>query len=76
MEQEQSVKKIFIVDDNRLLLDMYLLEFESQGFEVTPAFGGIDAVEKLRGGIIPDLVLLDIETPILNNLEVLKIIRN
>ncbi len=76
MEQEQSAKKIFIVDDDRLLLDMYLLAFKSQGFEVTPAFGGIDAVEKLRGGIIPDLILFDIETPILNSFEVLKIIRS
>ncbi len=76
VEQEQNVKKIFIVDDNRLLLDMYLVAFESQGFEVTPAFGGIDAVEKLRGGIIPDLILFDIETPILNSFEVLKIMRS
>lgn len=76
MEQNQQTKKIFIVNDDKLLLDMYELEFKENGFEVIPAFGSIDAIEKLRGGIVPDVVLLDVTAPVMDSFELLGIFRS
>lgn len=54
---------------------MYAIEFKSKGFDVTPAFGGVDAIEKLRGGITPDILLLDVDSPIMDSHDILTIIR-
>ena len=75
VEQEQRPKKIFIVNDDKLLLDMYCIEFRGKGFDVTPAFGGVDTMEKLRGGIVPDVILLDAESPVMDSNDILRIIR-
>lgn len=76
MEQDQRTKKIFIVNDDKLLLDMYELKFKEEGFEVIPAFGSIDAIEKLRGGIVPDVILLDVTPPVMDSFELLGIFRS
>lgn len=75
MEENQYEKKIFIVNDDKSLLDMYTLEFSGEGFSVTPAFGAVDAIEKLRGGISPDAVVIDIVAPIMDSFELLEVIR-
>lgn len=76
VEQNQSEKKIFIVNDDKSLLDMYSLKFKEEGFDVIPAFGSVDALEKLHGGIVPDAILLDITAPIMDSLDLLAIIRS
>lgn len=76
MEQNQPAKKIFIVNDDKLLLDMYELKFKEIGFDVIPAFGSIDAIEKLRGGIVPDVMLLDVTAPVMDSFELLGIFRS
>lgn len=76
MEPTQRPKKIFIVDDDKFLLDMYTLKFKEKGFEVTQAFGSIDALNKLKGGIIPDIVLLDIVMPTMDGFEFLALMKN
>ena len=55
---------------------MYVLEFKGEGFDVTPAFGPIDAIEKLRGGISPDAVLIDVSFPVMDGLDLLEVIRS
>lgn len=75
VEENQYEKKIFIVNDDKSLLDMYLLEFKHEGFNVTPAFGAVDAIEKLRGGIHPDAVIIDIAAPVMDSFDLLAVIR-
>ena len=75
MEPNQISKKIFIVDDDKFLLDMYTFKFKEKGFEVIQAFGSIDALNKLKGGIVPDVILLDIVMPGMDGIELLAIIR-
>ena len=64
-------KKILIVDDDNFLLDMYSLKFSQNGFEVHTAQSGIAVLEKLRGGLTPDVILMDIIMPEMNGLEAL-----
>ena len=56
-------RKILIVDDDNFLLDMYALKFSQNNFEVYTAGNGVQAIEKLKGGLSPDVVLLDIIMP-------------
>ncbi|OHA79441.1 MAG: hypothetical protein A2747_02955 [Candidatus Yonathbacteria bacterium RIFCSPHIGHO2_01_FULL_44_41] len=69
-------KKIFIVDDDKFLLDMYTFKFKEKGFEVIQAFGSIDALNKLKGGIVPDVILLDIVMPAMDGFELLELIKS
>ena len=66
--------KILIVDDDNFLLDMYALKFTESGFEVMPSSGSTDALEKLRGGFIPDVMLLDIVMPKIDGFELMQAI--
>jgi DNA-binding response OmpR family regulator len=40
--------KIFLVDDDEFLLDMYALKFKEAGFDVDLAASGDEALDKLR----------------------------
>lgn len=75
-KENEYEKKIFIVNDDKLLLEMYALKFKDEGFWVTQAFGSVDAIEKLRGGIVPDIILLDVTAPVMESIDLLGIIRN
>lgn len=68
---EGEKRKILIVDDDSFLLDMYALKFSQNNFEVYTAGGGINALEKLKGGLSPDLLLIDIIMPEMDGFEVL-----
>ena len=76
MEPTATPKKIFIVDDDKFLLDMYTFKFKEKGFDVTQAFGSVDALNKLKGGIVPDIMLLDVVMPTMDGFELLSIIKN
>jgi len=67
--QEQA--KILVVDDeqrNRTALEDILI---SQGYKVFQACDGIEALEKVKK-ISPDVILLDIQMPKMDGLEVTK----
>lgn len=68
-------QKIFIVDDDTFLLNMYSLKFAKNGFEVMTSQDGQDALIKLKSGFTPDIVLIDIIMPGLDGLDLLKEIR-
>lgn len=68
------MKKILLVEDEPFLSGMYQTKLRLEGFEVTAAADGEEALEKF-GGDKFDIVLLDIMMPKLNGFEVLKRIR-
>ncbi|MEK7575217.1 MAG: response regulator [Patescibacteria group bacterium] len=68
-------KKVLIVDDDRFLLNMYSIKFKKSGFDVDTASSGADALNKLRGDSVPDIILLDLVMPVMDGCELLQNIR-
>lgn len=68
-------QKIFIVDDDKFLLDMYALKFNEAGFEVCAAGSGADVLDKLSDGFVPDIILLDVVMPGMDGFELLRNIK-
>ncbi|SRR3989339_800526 len=69
---EGEKRKIFIVDDDAFLLDMYAFKFSQHNFEVYTATGGAQVIEKLKGGLSPDIILMDIIMPEMDGFEMLE----
>ncbi|KKT20614.1 MAG: Two component transcriptional regulator, winged helix family [Parcubacteria group bacterium GW2011_GWB1_43_8] len=67
--------KILIIDDDEFLLDMYAVKFKEEGFEVDTARGGKEALDKIKGGTSPEVVLLDVVMPGMDGFELLGTIR-
>ncbi len=68
---EGEKQKILIVDDDNFLLDMYALKFSQNNFEVHTGSNGVQAIEKLKGGLVPNVILLDLIMPEMDGFEML-----
>lgn len=68
------MKKILLVDDDALVLELYRKKLVQGGFEVQTATDGLDAI-KVLGSFTPDFVVLDLMMPRLSGADVLKFIR-
>lgn len=68
---EKEKRKILIVDDDIFLLDMYALKFSQNNFEVYTAPSGVEAISKLKGGLYPDVMLMDVIMPEMDGFEML-----
>lgn len=64
-------KRILLVDDEEGIQLLYREEFEEEGYEVVSAYNGEEAIEKFKEDP-PDLVILDINMPGMNGIEVLR----
>lgn len=69
---EGDKRKILIVDDDTFLLDMYAFKFSQHNFEVYTAPGGLQVIEKLKDGLKPDIILMDIIMPDMDGFEMLE----
>ena len=66
--------RILVVDDEERMVRFIRLNLEHDGFEVSVAFNGKEALDKVREDL-PDLVLLDVMMPELDGFEVLRMLR-
>jgi len=66
--------KVAIIEDNQPIRDMYSLKLKKSGYEVYTATNGQEGLELLEK-IRPELVLLDINMPIMNGDEMLEKLR-
>lgn len=74
--QERKAKSILIVDDSELLRNSVANSLSQLGFSIAGyCKDGVECVEFLEREI-PDLILLDIEMPRMNGIEVLQHIRD
>lgn len=70
--KENNMPKVFIVDDDEFLLDMYAVKFRESGFEVEVARGAEEALKKIKSGYIPHVMLLDIVMPGMDGFKMLR----
>lgn len=68
-------RSVLLVDDDSFLLDMYALKFKECGVEVDAVSDPGVALDKLRGGANPDVVLIDIIMPTINGFDMLETIK-
>src|SRR5437879_13795185 len=67
-------RRILIVDDEPLNLDLLSQELADLGHVTENAASGADALKKMRG-FDPELIFLDYQMPGMNGIEVLREIR-
>lgn len=67
-------RRILVVDDEERMVRFIRLNLEHDGFRVTEAYKGLQALDRLRTSM-PELVLLDVMMPDLDGFEVLRMIR-
>jgi two-component system KDP operon response regulator KdpE len=67
-------RRILVVDDEERMVRFIRLNLEHDGFRVSEAFKGSQAIDRLRSSL-PDLVLLDVMLPDIDGFEVLKMVR-
>jgi CheY-like chemotaxis protein len=67
--------RLYLVDDDRFLLDMYAVKFKAAGHEVTAFSGGQDLLKALREQPTPDALLVDIVMPDMTGFEILDAIQ-
>jgi len=68
------VKKILIADDEPDILEILKFNLEKEGYLVSTAKNGVEAIEKAKI-IHPDLIVLDIMMPIKNGIETCQQLR-
>jgi two-component system OmpR family response regulator len=64
---------VLVVDDSPLVLELLVLFLSSQGFRVTPAGGGGEALDAFRRGGA-DVALLDVQMPGLDGVQLLALL--
>ena len=63
--------QILIIDDNKDFLEIFSMKLTQAGFTVATAQSGEAGIEEAKR-IHPDLILLDVEMPVMNGVETLQ----
>ncbi len=73
-EANTSKGVVLLVDDDKFLLDMYVMKFTAMGYTANACLSAKEALILLRGGFNPDTILFDITMPELDGFSFLKAI--
>lgn len=68
------MKKILLIEDDPLMVEIYTKKLKDAGFQVDVATDGREGLEKIKQRA-PDLLLLDIVLPQIDGWEILKTAR-
>jgi len=74
MPEEFDRRRILVVDDEERMVRFIRMNLEHDGFQVSEAFNGKEAIQKIRD-VTPDLILLDVMMPDIDGFEVLETVR-
>lgn len=68
-------KTVLIVDDSATMLLSLKTSLEMHGFKVEQASNGKQALDKVKSGVKPDLIITDINMPEIDGLEFIRNVR-
>jgi CheY-like chemotaxis protein len=68
-------KVVLNVDDNEMNQLVIAKIMENAGIKTITSMNGADAVRKLSEGLKPDVILMDLEMPVMNGLQASEFIR-
>ena len=74
MPDDFERRRILVVDDEERMVRFIRMNLEHDGFQVSEAFNGKQAIQKIRD-VTPDLILLDVMMPDIDGFEVLETVR-
>jgi DNA-binding response OmpR family regulator len=74
LEQERPVS-VLVVDDEPLIVEMLTMGLNYEGFKVSVATDGLEALERARE-VKPDLIVLDVMLPGIDGIEVCRRLRS
>ena len=69
-----SKQKILIIEDERALVEVLTYNLRKEGFDVHSATDGQDGLRRAQT-ILPDLVILDLMLPVIEGLEVCRVLK-
>jgi CheY-like chemotaxis protein len=70
-----GAKTVLLVEDDLTIRDILQDQLEEDGYDVVPASNGRQAIEYLTADALPDLIILDLMTPIVTGWQVLEHLR-
>jgi CheY-like chemotaxis protein len=70
-----GAKTVLLVEDDLTIRDILQDQLEEDGYDVVPASNGRQALEYLTEDSLPDLIILDLMTPIVTGWQVLEHLR-
>lgn len=74
-DKGKTGKRVLIIEDDAFLVKVYQIKFQNEGVEVLLAADGKEALDIVKTGEPPSVVLLDLMLPGINGFEVLTEIR-
>jgi CheY-like chemotaxis protein len=74
LEVTETALHALVVDDSSVIRELIAVNLELEGFAVTTAGDGEEAV-RLAGELCPDVITLDVMMPRLNGFEAVELLR-
>ncbi len=75
-EEEEKTYRILLAEDSPFFQNMIKNYLHQAGFEVELAENGEVALNKIKSGFKPDLIITDLEMPVMNGFEFIKNVRS
>ncbi len=74
MSENEMIKKILVIEDDKFISEVYIAKLLKEGFETILIGDGETALERAREEK-PDLILLDIFMPKIGGMDVLRVLK-
>lgn len=74
--RSESMKSILIIEDDESIRKMMASVLEIEGYSISLAANGQQALDTFKGGHLPDIILLDMMMPVMNGWDFLDFVRS